>query len=220
MSASLWGCELKWRLCKSNRTALRQPPCEAVSWNMEKIRGYTADRSQPPCEAVSWNINQSRLISWKFGQPPCEAVSWNLRGVFDILPEDVSASLWGCELKFVIVHCYKFHNMSASLWGCELKCLCRLILVAPLLVSLLVRLWVEILKIFIPRLSVRRQPPCEAVSWNSVDTQQVWRSTASASLWGCELKWADQYSAEWYHSQPPCEAVSWNTSKLVLLLST
>ena len=72
------------------------------------------------------------------------------------------------------------------------------------------RLWVEILKIIIPRLCISRQPPCEAVSWNEDITSKslfenvsllvrLWvemksggcvGATAwpSASLWGCELK--------------------------------
>ena len=59
---------------------------------------------------------------------------------------------------------------SASLWGCELKC------------SNTIR----------NTGTTKCQPPCEAVSWNTV----------------LHLEW------KWLTGQPPCEAVSWNASKL------
>ena len=58
----------------------------------------------------------------------------------------------------------------------------------PKNVSLLVRLWVEILLPTALKSAVRRQPPCEAVSWNNF----------LSSLYDVKI------------CQPPCEAVSWN----------
>ena len=79
-----------------------------------------------------------------------------------------SASLWGCELKYNLYHGCCLDDLSASLWGCELKC----------------QSWHHKCH------PVPRQPPCEAVSWNT-----GWWSASGGSL-----------------CQPPCEAVSWNIS--------
>ena len=77
----------------------------------------------------------------------------------------VSASSWGCELKYYVLIPPVLQSASASSWGCELKCVSCLrrtictrqplreavswnvfiiILVRPVTVSLFVRLWVEI----------------------------------------------------------------------------
>ena len=122
-------------------------------------------------------------------QPPCEAVSWNTRisGQAERL-NDVSllVRLWveiflvSIPFSFLIVSLLvrlwvEMHRTdiaaedgrSASLWGCELK-----------------------LK-YDQRFSdvCTGQPPCEAVSWNSIFlTISIVRPR-----------------------QPPCEAVSWNT---------
>ena len=166
------------------------------------------------------------------GQPPCEAVSWNTGYIFCGNDGAPSASLWGCELKFHHYGIILLSLTSASLWGCELKYHCRIF--EPFLcvsaslwgcelkcwpvqgvphdghVSLLVRLWVEILYYF-------------ALTYKVL----------SASLWGCELKCTKQYQYKDRRSvsllvrlwveiicgakvilcqvrQPPCEAVSWN----------
>ena len=76
-SASLWGCELKYRYWLKSESNSRQPPCEAVSWNIKIKRNEVTDISQPPCEAVSWNKS---------------SISLHL--------SNRSASLWGCELKY------------------------------------------------------------------------------------------------------------------------
>ena len=110
----------------------------------------------------------------------------------------MSASLWGCELKYYSVGCLQSFYQSASLWGCELKCMNYLLTVC-----------------------FQSQPPCEAVSWNvwciySIGSDKLvsllvrlWveirysvcrsRTVASASLWGCELKWCKQtnYLERW-----------------------
>ena len=47
---------------------------------------------QPPCEAVSWNVNTYNFMSIPLSQPPCEAVSWNkeeyIKIVYDGLIEN------------------------------------------------------------------------------------------------------------------------------------
>ena len=64
------------------------------------------------------------------------------------------------------------------------------------LVSLLVRLWVEIFidSSFLGRVSC--QPPCEAVSWNNDIRQAGGWTAGSASLWGCELKYTDLITSD------------------------
>ena len=98
-----------------------------------------------------------------------------------------SASLWGCELKYALYPLLLNNGSSASLWGCELKYISGDTIFSGFVVSLLVRLWVEIpywsgwndnvLVSLLVRLWVeirnRKRP-----------TSQMW----SASLWGCELK--------------------------------
>ena len=77
-------------------------------------------------------------------------------------------------------------------------------------VSLLVRLWVEITSGTRPFQKQKRQPPCEAVSWNFNQTITATGRIRSASLWGCELKCSRSRLHILHYSQPPCEAVSWN----------
>ena len=209
-SASLWGCELKCLETSLTTCAFRQPPCEAVSWNAVQaaderqqtvsllvrlwveifLLTAVANQAyrQPPCEAVSWNIALSVSKQDQISQPPCEAVSWN------IIPMSFSSPF----------------GSSASLWGCELKCCSVFPFFEDLIVSLLVRLWVE-MHIYQRHMhGFRCQPPCEAVSWNKVATSddasiavsllvRLWvemhnqyrcksSGKLSASLWGCELK--------------------------------
>ena len=121
-SASLWGCELKYyhqfpmeywqhvsllvrlwvEITLENALFMRivrQPPCEAVSWNAVVVFSVTISAvsllvrlwveivyqwfllqycvRQPPCEAVSWNASAFNSLLVIAGQPPCEAVSWN-----------------------------------------------------------------------------------------------------------------------------------------------
>ena len=122
-----------------------------------------------------------------------------------------SASLWGCELKCGQRDPWSVESESASLWGCELKCDISLSVPSHYRVSLLVRLWVEMVRRLVTVGGVQGQPPCEAVSWNFRYANRTVLATTSASLWGCELKY------HWYFlsldpiRQPPCEAVSWNS---------
>ena len=234
LSASLWGCELKYIL-----------GC---------VAGYVII-GQPPCEAVSWNVHHGRTQNKHVCQPPCEAVSWNIKNITHLLPWPLSASLWGCELKCTRILSYgilggvsllvrlwveiSYTSLdicpcapSASLWGCELKC------VIP----------------FCYKPVKIRQPPCEAVSWNEIGESHKLNSPVSllvrlwveiiyhqtelfheavsllVRLWveiSSEIfnKWHGYVSLlvrlwvemlpGWqilctYLRQPPCEAVSWN----------
>ena len=80
--------------------------------------------------------------------------------------EKWSASSWGCELKYQCVDKLVCKCRSASSWGCELKYALNVYADLYGLVSLFVRLWVEMR-------SQQKQP------------DRLW----SASSWGCELKW-------------------------------
>ena len=166
-----------------------QPPCEAVSWNIistmcthrmtvsllvrlwveiwKILQQYYRKEGQPPCEAVSWNgITRNSILS--------VAVSLLVRLWVEIyfrlcswLCDNWSASLWGCELKCPPRTYTKQTCVSASLWGCELKYQEHHTSFAMTTVSLLVRLWVEIHITRIRGIMRMRQPPCEAVSWNT-----------------------------------------------------
>ena len=141
VSASLWGCELKFLMLPVLHYSLnRQPPCEAVSWNMTQgqisedntvsllvrlwveIPCFTKPNNdglcQPPCEAVSWNKSES---SYKISlpcQPPCEAVSWN--ATRSVIPfsspcqPPCEAVSWNGAAAGDCGRC----SGSASLWGC------------------------------------------------------------------------------------------------------
>ena len=147
------------------RQVQRQPPCEAVSWNtLDEIISITGAR-QPPCEAVSWNVLSVRVLLLLLCQPPCEAVSWNL-----------SASATTI-LSFVSLLVRLWVEINSA------KCLASV-----RIVSLLVRLWVEISSVLNTHGTTVRQPPCEAVSWNTLCRKPFSTQLTSASLWGCELK--------------------------------
>ena len=166
-SASLWGCELKFNTRPySAKFKGRQPPCEAVSWNMGTTEPWHIPIRQPPCEAVSWNRHTGEhcITDWlsaslwgcelksgrasklrlAWSQPPCEAVSWNIQ--------------WA---KRKIVPPFRQPPCEAVSWN----------------------------SIRIPTVNTqRRQPPCEAVSWNMGAISGIGNAVKSASLWGCELK--------------------------------
>ena len=99
-------------------------------------------------------------------QPPCEAVSWNVRTSWTFPGGSLSASLWGCELKYHQKYLINGMDTSASLWGCELKWryFCSQLQPDPS-----ASLWGCELKFcyFFPGHSLLSQPPCEAVSWNA-----------------------------------------------------
>ena len=143
-----------------------QPPCEAVSWNMQIMKMMHLKRCQPPCEAVSWNITRwtkygsfqivSLLVRlwveiwWKrsrlYGtnsQPPCEAVSWNSYASGGMRAYDVSllVRLWVEITDYSRNNPLYLVSLLVRLWV-EMS-LCKWS-IAQKGVSLLVRLWVEI----------------------------------------------------------------------------
>ena len=171
------------------------------------------DYGQPPCEAVSWNITAAILSPTALGQPPCEAVSWNEQLKDSIQKVTSSASLWGCELKCVCVSSSECFFQSASLWGCELKCTVRSGAENCLIVSLLVRLWVEIYfyketgSVALVSLLVRLWVEISVTT----ATANLKRVSLLVRLW-VEM-WIICYWLMRTTCQPPCEAVSWNTSQ-------
>ena len=99
-----------------------QPPCEAVSWNAYHEIWTTTKK-------VSLLVRLWVEIPWTLPtdaghprQPPCEAVSWNVSPHNCNSTPAMSASLWGCELKYAFEIWNHISRLSASLWGCELKC--------------------------------------------------------------------------------------------------
>ena len=166
MSASLWGCELKYGICLIFQLFFRQPPCEAVSWNIVSalitfFRILSA--SLWGCELkyhMSYVVTQTESR-----QPPCEAVSWNM---LEYVTEEGTTVSLPVRLWVEICVCRCFFgkwdvSLPVRLWVEMLRINLRL---EPLIVSLPVRLWVEIRKWLLRR-------------------ELCW----SASLWGCELKY-------------------------------
>ena len=195
MSASSWGCELKYA----------------------QLFFWLSAHGQPLREAVSWNITDWRQTGWQQSQPLREAVSWNVVTEGNYGNAVKSASSWGCELKsyadkvydgsyFVSLFVrlwveirsrYSPHRWSpsASSWGCELKCFS-----------------------FLCCSSIIRQPLREAVSWNNAGFSHFrpvrCQPLREAVSWnGFKLDWI--YSAT---RQPLREAVSWNLILQVLYL--
>ena len=298
MSASLWGCELKWFLGSCGelreivsllvrlwveilmhlhirRLTLRQPPCEAVSWNITIINSipvavvsllvrlwveiwdncrqfctrivsllvrlwvemywdrysFCPKRRQPPCEAVSWNVLNCVLLTTPFSQPPCEAVSWNNSGLLITAfsgrqppCEAVSWNTEGCDKDGAWqgqppCEAVSWNHLEETLWTSDE-------------VSLLVRLWVEIH--YLVSVEVTGTVSLLVRLWVEMPYRLNHNlHTQSASLWGCELKYHPfrVYMGRLYVSllvrlwveinihttlerlplcQPPCEAVSWN----------
>ena len=209
-----------------------QPPCEAVSWNSNAINITIWHFGQPPCEAVSWNavLHTPNLfpsvsllvrlwveITALQNLHPCLHVSllvrlWVEISIYHHLLSNVwlSASLWGCELKYLRINYNVIKSWSASLWGCELKCDTVLLLLMTYHVSLLVRLWVEIRIINSYSKKEQGQPPCEAVSWNFSTfirmCEECSQPPCEAVSWNSTAFWLSSA----FKSQPPCEAVSWN----------
>ena len=141
-----------------------QPPCEAVSWN--KLHGTPQPRiwGQPPCEAVSWNIGISAgpyhvmvslLVRLWVEIPlleychPIPTVSLLVRLWVEIKPYSMlpgplmSASLWGCELKYIFHISSRMANIVSLLVRLWVEIGIRQTTTVLYRVSLLVRLWVE-----------------------------------------------------------------------------
>ena len=144
-SASSWGCELKWHqqsiICQNS---LRQPLREAVSWNSRKWGNKHERNCQPLREAVSWNVIGVIASLTNSRQPLREAVSWN-----DFKRRHLT-------FKF----CQPLRE--AVSWNTNSYPGAR----SAFLVSLFVRLWVEISCAYASENNVVSQPLREAVSWN------------------------------------------------------
>ena len=167
VSASLWGCELKYGWIYFCMDFWCQPPCEAVSWNVDNVSGNVMQYCQPPCEAVSWNspiftirgeYNASASL-WgcelkslcrngatgkQVRQPPCEAVSWNLKQKQNLLRQEKVSLLARLWVERTITMMKTGTMMKSSyLRGWELKCYHGQHEEETGVVSLTVRLWIE-----------------------------------------------------------------------------
>ena len=121
-------------------------------------------------------------------QPLREAVSWNGNGVSghqsglgQPLREAVSWNI------FRITYCpYRIVSLFVRLWvEISIRSLCW---ETRITVSLFVRLWVEIFHLSCYQHCYLRQPLREAVSWNILCIRFWEQCSESASSWGCELK--------------------------------
>ena len=123
-------------------------------------------------------------------QPPCGAVSWNDEIVENIKNPTVSP-LVGLWVEILIVLMNSWPLLSAPLWGCELK-------------YWKLSLW----------WSWWSQPPCGAVSWNTLqqdlDRKSYRQPPCGAVSWNvtCIIQFQIDFC------QPPCGAVSWNPNWL------
>ena len=136
----------------------RQPPCEAVSWNMFFHNFFSGRICQPPCEAVSWN-NKVEVMK------QCDTVSLLVRlwveisRVLKINRKQKVSLLVRLWVEISSIHRRNSFLPSASLWGCELKYFKVGTSNPTTPVSLLVRLWVEIPRGKEAHLRHYRQPP-------------------------------------------------------------
>ena len=108
-------------LCIKLVLSVSQPLREAVSWNTNALRPLRKMLRQPLREAVSWNVDPALGIMVPTGQPLREAVSWNFcKSCFHGSPS-----------------CQPLRE--AVSWNAVMG----LTLFAEYIVSLFVRLWVE-----------------------------------------------------------------------------
>ena len=145
LSASSWGCELKFSIVGIDSVVKgRQPLREAVSWNAVCVIAYIQVTGQPLREAVSWNTSEQLFFQ------PSNHVSLFVRLWVEIFlgyksPYRLeSASSWGCELKYTNIFLENFEgivSLFVRLWV-EIPSIRRL--PSGIVVSLFVRLWVEI----------------------------------------------------------------------------
>ena len=166
-------------------------------------------RSQPPCEAVSWNpavcaskyrLSVSLLVRlWVeilqiFHKYLRLVVSllvrlWvEIQTAYNYCLQYTSASLWGCELKYVMIPDGSGAVIVSLLVRLWVEIFTHQQNTSLSIVSLLVRLWVEMFEYSGLQHNICRQPPCEAVSWNIKCAIVSLTRNSSASLWGCELK--------------------------------
>ena len=143
MSASSWGCELKFRPNSFFLSTRGQPLREAVSWNEADMDTGSVTLGQPLREAVSWNILAFSYNSEYFCQPLREAVSWNfdvrifcpspcvslfVRLWVEIPIRCLRSARWQCQplreavsWNLLQLSLRRSSLLSASSWGCELK---------------------------------------------------------------------------------------------------
>ena len=167
-------------------------------------------KSQPPCEAVNWNTSKTKSMSPSMSQPPCEAVNWN---VFP--PKEkgwsLSASLWGCELKFlcgcIVLFQFCQPPCEAVNWNKSIH-----LRMSKNIVSLLVRLWIEMKWLMISAGSGNSQPPCEAVNWNAILLQVFLILSRQPPCEAVNWNFIPDCNSWKSCGQPPCEAVNWNST--------
>ena len=126
---------------------------------------FPSPYSHPPCEDVSWKIELSPMQEVGYCHPPCEDVSWKTQAEVDSIVEGRSSSLWGCELKSrrvgdnmaTLSHppCEDVSWKDGEWDGCK----------KAAVVILLVRMWVEKLRMLYQQRLNQCHPPCEDVSW-------------------------------------------------------
>ena len=150
-SASLWGCELKYGTdnynCKSSDVSLLVRLWVEISKTVDVFGCCLVSLLVRLWVEIVFAFMCSITLFQSASLWGCElkcACTHVYRGT---LP---SASLWGCELKYQDRSGINIVSVSASLWGCELKCSLCDHRYMSYLVSLLVRLWVEIIVSFIP----------------------------------------------------------------------
>ena len=93
-----------------------QPPCEAVSWNIVNITPLIPGKVSLLVRLWVEMSDNTHPNSNYQGQPPCEAVSWNTLHAFVKNWRQQSASLWGCELKSQTL------ELSTVRSGCQPPC--------------------------------------------------------------------------------------------------
>ena len=216
MSASSWGCELKYQRKWIISCRYCQPLREAVSWNdlwHENFHNLS----------VSLFVRlwvEIILLVWFRKRLPWSASSWGCELKYRVetlmRARKSSASSWGCELKYYVDPNESDFARSASSWGCELKCPTVFCWVCAIIVSLFVRLWVEILmdseseKFYIVSLFVRlwveicRTERHGAGHWVSLFVR-LWVEMIRRRLF-----W------QMTDCQPLREAVSWNAEECLL----
>ena len=99
LSTSVWGSELKCFFSVHGYRSLCLPLCEVVSWNVASLTSTAIPCRLPLCEVVSWNISS-------FASPTGTLLS---------------TSVWGSELKFLVISQFQQAVLSTSVWGSELK---------------------------------------------------------------------------------------------------
>ena len=167
-----------------------QPLREAVSWNDEEAMGLTTINRQPLREAVSWNFPPSGSFWPVFSQPLREAVSWNFEVQIEMIASGKSASSWGCELKYLLHILFYYIQI----------------------VSLFVRLLVEITVEKFSMSDIRCQPLREAVSWNMTCDTLYLTTRSSVSSWGCKLKYEQSYGYKFRITGNCRENFAWKNS--------